>query len=376
MSDDTHRPGTGQHAEGSGEGGEAAGTAHGDRGPADPRAARPDDARDAGDARGPWAPPAAPADAVPPAAAPVAWPAPAGEDDEDTPPWALPPTVVPPTKVDLPPADAAAPEDGTAALSLGKQPAPDGATRPDIVANPARTEPGYPGSVPEATPTPAPETPVEGRDPWAAPAGDGGASNADAAARANWAAPAPGSGSAAPAAGPGNPFASPAAGAVPPPPTGPEGPGQVPYGYGYPGAPQPLPGHPGQQGPALGQYPYPGQYPQQGPAGYGYPQPGMMPGPLGQPVWYAPGTGPSNGMGVTAMVLGIVGIVLFCLWPVTPFIGAAAVVLGILGRRKARRGQATNGGQALAGIICGSVAFVIGAAIVTLVVIGASQGSW
>jgi hypothetical protein len=100
-----------------------------------------------------------------------------------------------------------------------------------------------------------------------------------------------------------------------------------------------------------------------------------MPGVPGYPVWPGPGFGPSNGMGLTSMILGIVGIVLFCLWPVTPIVGGVAVVLGILGRKKARRGEATNGGQALAGIICGAVAFVIGVAIVAAVVFAMATDS-
>lgn len=115
-----------------------------------------------------------------------------------------------------------------------------------------------------------------------------------------------------------DPFASPVAGAaVPPPPIGPEGPGQLPYGYphaGYAGAP--AQGHPGWTG---------------------------MP-PL-----------PSNGMGVSSLVLGIIAAAGFCFWPVAIALGVLAVIFGAIGRGKASRGEATNAGQALAGIICGAV---------------------
>ncbi|MFH9178666.1 DUF4190 domain-containing protein [Streptomyces albogriseolus] len=115
-----------------------------------------------------------------------------------------------------------------------------------------------------------------------------------------------------------DPFAPPAAGAaVPPPPIGPEGPGQVPYGYphaGYAGAPA-----------------------------------------QGYPGWAGVPPLPSNGMGVASLVLGIIAAAAFCLWPVAIVLGVLAVIFGAIGRGKANRGEATNGGQALAGVICGAV---------------------
>jgi hypothetical protein len=136
-----------------------------------------------------------------------------------------------------------------------------------------------------------------------------------------------------------NPFAPPAAPhshgePVPPPPVGPEGPGQVPYGY---------------------------------PGGYGYP----VAGPQGPPGYYGwPGMTPmpSNGAGTTALVLGIIADVVFCLWPVAILLGIVAVVLGSLGRGKAARGEATNAGQALAGIICGTAAIVLALAMIAFLI--------
>ncbi len=124
---------------------------------------------------------------------------------------------------------------------------------------------------------------------------------------------------------PPNPFAPPPqAGQVPPPPLAPDGPGQVQVPYGYPG-------------------------------GYGYPhhQHGGYPG------WPGPG-GESNGMGITGLVLGIISAAVFCLWPAAIVLGIMGVVFGAIGRGKAKRGEATNGGQALAGIICGTVGIVLG----------------
>ncbi|QEV20559.1 DUF4190 domain-containing protein [Streptomyces alboniger] len=75
---------------------------------------------------------------------------------------------------------------------------------------------------------------------------------------------------------------------------------------------------------------------------------------------------PANGMGVAALVLGIIATVGFCLGPLAVVLGVLAVVFGAVGRGKARRGEATNGGQALAGIICGSVGIVLGAAFLVI----------
>ncbi|MFD8675914.1 DUF4190 domain-containing protein [Streptomyces seoulensis] len=133
---------------------------------------------------------------------------------------------------------------------------------------------------------------------------------------------------------------------VPPPPIGPNGPGVPPYtpappaGYGYPT-------HPGPQG-----YPGPQSYP-------GYPQPPAY-------GWGAPmGPVPQNNAGTAALVLGILSIVLFCLYGVASLIlGVIAVILGVQGRRRADRGEATNRGQAQAGFVLGIIGIIVG--VVTL----------
>ncbi|MEU6125644.1 DUF4190 domain-containing protein [Streptomyces sp. NPDC047123] len=76
---------------------------------------------------------------------------------------------------------------------------------------------------------------------------------------------------------------------------------------------------------------------------------------------------PANGMGVAGLVLGIVAAVVFCLWPLAIVLGILAVIFGAVGRRKARQGAATNGGQALAGMICGAVGVAL--AVVVLVIL-------
>lgn len=176
--------------------------------------------------------------------------------------------------------------------------------------------------------------PSSGAQPWANPVAPPGASGSPFAG--------PGGTPPNPSSSPsstGNPFA--ALGGpgepVPPPPISPEGPGQAPYGYGY--------GYQGQ--------PY---YPATPGGGPGYGWPGM---PMA----------PSNGMGTTALVLGIISAVGFCLWPLAIILGILAVVFGAIGRGKARRGEATNAGQALAGIICGAAGIALGVTMFVLVII-------
>ncbi|MGH4035375.1 DUF4190 domain-containing protein [Actinomycetota bacterium Odt1-20B] len=125
---------------------------------------------------------------------------------------------------------------------------------------------------------------------------------------------------------------------VPPPPLSPDGPGQMPYGY---------PGYPA----------YPGQQMQPGQPGYGWPGMAMA--------------APSNGLGIAGLVLGIISAVGFCLWPIAIVLGILAVIFGAIGRGRWRRGEATNGGQALAGLICGIVGILLGVGMLVLTIVGA-----
>ncbi|MBT2477796.1 DUF4190 domain-containing protein [Streptomyces sp. ISL-94] len=152
------------------------------------------------------------------------------------------------------------------------------------------------------------------------------------------------------------PLASPVADA--PPVTGP-----APAAYGYPGPPTP---------PAMPGYGYPGDAGYPGDPGQaGYPgQPGYpgYPGYAGYPQY---GPLPSNGFAITALVLGIIGVITCYLGLL---FGVPAVIFGVLGRGKARRGEADNGSMALAGIILGTVGIVISILMIALVIGGLLLG--
>jgi hypothetical protein len=117
--------------------------------------------------------------------------------------------------------------------------------------------------------------------------------------------------------------------------------------------------------------PYPPQ-PGQGPAG-GYPPPGQAPAG-GYPTAGYPAARPRrNGMGTTALVLGVVALTLVLLLlfsPLGAFLGLLAVLFGILGLMRANRGEADNRGQAVAGLVTGGIALLVG------VFLTISIGTW
>jgi hypothetical protein len=87
-----------------------------------------------------------------------------------------------------------------------------------------------------------------------------------------------------------------------------------------------------------------------------YPAPPPMPYASGAPAPIAP----RNGLGIAALVLAIVGL-LIC-WSVVGgvILGIAAVAMGFVGRGRAKRGEADNGGVALAGVVLGFLSILAG----------------
>jgi len=115
--------------------------------------------------------------------------------------------------------------------------------------------------------------------------------------------------------------------------------------------------------------------PQQSPPPYPYPhqfRPGPDPGghPLPPPPPYygypPPPSAPKNGLGIASLILAIVALV--SVWSVfAPIIlGVIAVVVGFLGRGRVKRGTADNGGVAIAGIVLGGLAIIVGLAFIAI----------
>ncbi|MFD3517865.1 DUF4190 domain-containing protein [Streptomyces sp. NPDC058657] len=110
-------------------------------------------------------------------------------------------------------------------------------------------------------------------------------------------------------------------------------------------------------------YPHPMGPPPGAPQGsYGYPLPHQ--GDYGLP-FAPPPPAPSNGMGITALTLGMVstvlGMLVFLFWA-TWLPGVLALVFGIVGLRQVKRGRATNKGVAVSGVILGIAGLLLSGA--------------
>lgn len=98
------------------------------------------------------------------------------------------------------------------------------------------------------------------------------------------------------------------------------------------------------------------------PAGYGTPSGYGSPAGYGAPSGQPHGS-PKNGFGIAALVLGILGLLTSLFFGGIVF-GIPAIVFGALGRGRAKRHEATNGGTAVAGLVLGVVSLLITAAII------------
>ncbi|MCS0636204.1 DUF4190 domain-containing protein [Streptomyces sp. LP05-1] len=83
-----------------------------------------------------------------------------------------------------------------------------------------------------------------------------------------------------------------------------------------------------------------------------------QPYPAGGPQEPAPAPVRGNGMAIAALVLGVIGLLLF--WSVFGgvILGLLALILGIVGARRARGGRARHRGMAVAGIVLGALALI------------------
>lgn len=122
--------------------------------------------------------------------------------------------------------------------------------------------------------------------------------------------------------------------------------------------PPPPPGQP-QYGQPMPQYGQP-QYGQQPP--YGQPPYGGPP-PYGQaPPYGAYPAAMRNGLGTAGLVLGIIGVVAgatIFLFPIAFILGVLAVIFGLIGRGRAKRGEASNGSKATWGFGLGVASLVL-----------------
>ncbi|KAB1946852.1 DUF4190 domain-containing protein [Micromonospora sp. ALFpr18c] len=137
-----------------------------------------------------------------------------------------------------------------------------------------------------------------------------------------------------------------------------------PYGQ-QPQDPYAAPQAPYGQQPTSGQ-PYGQQQPYQDP--YGQQQP-----PYGAPTYpnagYPQAQGQNNTLGLVSMILGIASIPLVCCLYLGIPVGIAGVVTGYLARQKVAQGQASNAGQAKAGLICGAVGVGLGILLIILSIV-------
>jgi len=143
---------------------------------------------------------------------------------------------------------------------------------------------------------------------------------------------------------------------TPPPPQAPPGGYYAPPGY-------PPPGYPPQGYPPQHGYPpgvYPGAYPP--PPGAGYPPPPPQP----YAGYGALPAAPRNGLGIAALIAGVLSIPAAFTVFGGFILAVVAIVLGVLGYRRARTGEANNGGLAIAGIVLGVLGAILSAVLITV----------
>ena len=104
------------------------------------------------------------------------------------------------------------------------------------------------------------------------------------------------------------------------------------------------------------------------------PPPGQGPGPAGNDagVYYSPQMSQpqSNGVATASLVLGILSIVTFWAFGFGAVLGILAIVLGVMGRRRAREAVGNpNAGRATAGIVTGILGAIGGLLFVLMIVV-------
>ena len=99
-------------------------------------------------------------------------------------------------------------------------------------------------------------------------------------------------------------------------------------------------------------------------------QPARFPGGYPPPPPYGgyppQAAAPRNGLGIASLVLAVVGLLSVATVFAPIAFGIVAVVFGFLAHARAKRGTADNGGVAIAGIVLGSLAIVVGLAFIAI----------
>ena len=79
---------------------------------------------------------------------------------------------------------------------------------------------------------------------------------------------------------------------------------------------------------------------------------------------------PKNGLGVASLIVGVVALAASVTLIGGVVLGLVALIIGLAARSRVRRGEATNGGVAIAGIVLGTFATVVPVIIVLVLVFG------
>jgi Domain of unknown function (DUF4190) len=79
-----------------------------------------------------------------------------------------------------------------------------------------------------------------------------------------------------------------------------------------------------------------------------------------------------TGMSVASMVLGIISLVLFCVWYISLPCGIIGLVLGLVAKGKIQRGEAGGGSMAQTGVVCSIIALGLAVLIIILAIVGIS----
>jgi hypothetical protein len=99
-------------------------------------------------------------------------------------------------------------------------------------------------------------------------------------------------------------------------------------------------------------------------------QPGAFPGGYPPPPSYGgyppQAAPPKNGLGIASLVLAVIGLLSVATVFAPIALGIVAVVFGFIAHARAKRGTADNGGVAIAGIVLGGLAVVVGLAFIAI----------